>query len=100
MVFESGSLNATLVLAADGDSTLSAELRRSFIGSARQQLNLMQRARCDADWNIAALRLQGIAASFHARSLLELANVALSGAPGDPVIVRQIATFLDQLTQR
>ena len=60
----------------------------------------MQRARCDANWNIAALRLKGIAASFHARSLLELANVALSGAPGDPAIVRQIATFLDQLTRR
>jgi len=96
MVFESGSLNATIALAAGGDNALFLELRQAFIESARQQLDLMQRSRCDGNWHVAATRLKGIAASFHAKSLIDLANAALEGAPGDPVVLRQIKAFLDQ----
>lgn len=98
MVFESGSLNTTLALAAGGDNALLLELRLAFIDSARHQLDLMQRSRCDGNWNVAATRLKGLAASFHAMALLEMADVALSGAPGEPAILRQMSAFLDQLS--
>ena len=100
MVFESGSLNATIALAAGGDNALFQELRQAFIDSARQQLDLMQRARCDGNWHVAAARLKGIAASFHAKALIELASTALDGAPGDPLVLRQIGAFLDQFAAR
>ena len=41
-----------------------------------------------------ALRLKGVAASFHAAQLIELAEEAAAGAPGDPVILRKIGVYL------
>lgn len=96
MFYEAGSLDATIALAAGGDTALFQELRTAFIESAERQFDLMQRARCDGNWNLAAMRLKGLAASFHAQALIELAEEALDGAPGDPVVLRQIRTFLDQ----
>lgn len=100
MVFETGSLNATIALAAGGDRGLFLELRQAFIESARQQLDLMRRARCDGNWLVAASRLKGIAASFHAKPLIELASAAIEGAPGDPAVLRDISAFLDQFAVR
>lgn len=97
MVFESATLNTTLALAAGGDNALLQELRQAFIESAAQQLDLLRRARCDANWKVAAARLHGIAASFHAKALQDMAEAALNGAPGDPAVTRQIARFLDQV---
>ena len=45
-----------------------------------------------------ALRLKGIAASFHAEPLLVLAEEAIEGAPGDPSVVRRMAQFLDDFS--
>ncbi|MCH7629671.1 MAG: Hpt domain-containing protein, partial [Proteobacteria bacterium] len=42
----------------------------------------------------AALRLQSLAASFHASELMALAEEAAAGAPGDPAIVRRISALL------
>jgi len=42
------------------------------------------------------MRLRGLAASFHAETLIALADEALESAPGEPGIVRRLQTFLDE----
>ncbi|MFN9634575.1 MAG: Hpt domain-containing protein, partial [Erythrobacteraceae bacterium] len=54
----------------------------------------LKRARCDGNWNVAALRLKGLAASFHADELLAVAEHALNSAPGEPQAIREIETVL------
>ncbi|MEO9462944.1 MAG: Hpt domain-containing protein [Marinomonas sp.] len=94
MAYESGALDATLAAAAGEDPALIAELRTAFLESAQKQMDLLKRARCDGNWDVAAMRLKGLAASFHAEELLILADEALISAPGEPVIIRKIETFL------
>ena len=82
MAYDPGALNASLAAAVGNDSELMAELRAAFIDSASRQFDLMGRARCDANWQIAAARLKSLAASFGASGLVGLADEALAGAPG------------------
>ena len=96
MAYEAGTLDATLAAAAGNDPALFAELRVAFVESLTHQLDLLRRARCDGNWQIAALRLKGLAASFHAERLMALADQAIDTAPGDPVAVRRIQAFLDE----
>lgn len=96
MAYDAGALDATLAAAAGEDIALFAELRQAFAESAARQLDLMRRARCDGNWEMAALRLKGLAASFQADPLQILADQALEGAPGDPAVLRRIQSFLDQ----
>ena len=95
MAYDPGALNASLAAAVGQDGDLMAELRAAFIESAGRQLDLMGRARCDANWMIAASRLKSLAASFGATGLVALADEALDGAPGDPVVLRKIASAID-----
>lgn len=95
MVYDPGALNASLAAAAGEDSALMAELHAAFIESVSRQLDLMSRARCDANWMLAASRLKGLAASFGAAGLLALADEALDGAPGDPVVLRKLRAAID-----
>jgi HPt (histidine-containing phosphotransfer) domain-containing protein len=95
MVYESGSLDATLAAAAGEDAGLFAELRQAFIESVAGQIDLLRRSRCDGNWHMAAMRLKGVAASFLADPLIALADEALDGAPGDPVVIRRVQAFLD-----
>ena len=95
MAYDPGALNASLAAAVGSDGDLMAELRLAFIESAGRQLDLMSRARCDANWTIAASRLKSLAASFGASGLATLADEALDGAPGDPVVLRKIAGAID-----
>ena len=97
MAYESGSFETALAAAAGEDFALFAELRIAFLESSSRQLDLLRRSRCDANWQMAALRLQGIAASFHDETLEVLAREALTGAPGDPIAVRAIGTHLDEI---
>ncbi|MFN3945567.1 MAG: Hpt domain-containing protein [Allosphingosinicella sp.] len=90
MAYDPGALNASLAAAVGNDPALLGELRAAFIESAARQLDLMGRARCDANWHFAASRLKGLAASFGAVGLMALADEALDGAPGDPVVLRKI----------
>jgi hypothetical protein len=55
----------------------------------------MGRARCDANWRIAASRLKSLAASFGATGLMALADEALDGAPGDPVVLRKLNAAIE-----
>ena len=95
MAYDPGALNASLAAAVGSDPALMAELRGAFIESAARQLDLLGRARCDANWRFAASRLQSVAASFGAVGLMELAGEALDGAPGDPVVLRKLAAAID-----
>ena len=96
MAFENGALDATLAAAAGDDAELLRELREAFVESATKQLDLLKRSRCDGNWNVAALRLKGLAASFHAGDLLKAADNALASAPGEPAAIRDIETVLSR----
>lgn len=99
MAYEAGALDATLAAAAGEDPALFSELRQAFIDSLSQQVDLLRRSRCDGNWQIAALRLKGLAASFHADPLIDMAEDALKAAPGEPTVVRRIQSFLDDFSQ-
>ncbi len=94
MSIDLGALNIALHAAAGDDAALIAELRQAFVESAHRQIDLMGRSRCDANWHYSCLRLKGLAASFEAAELLGLAEQAAKGAPGDPVVLRQLTAAL------
>jgi HPt (histidine-containing phosphotransfer) domain-containing protein len=96
MAYEEGAFDATLAAAAGEDPALLAELRAAFRDSLERHLDLLKRARCDGNWTVAAQRLKGLAASFHASELIALATEAIEGAPGEPGVVRRIERFRDQ----
>jgi hypothetical protein len=95
MVYDPGALNASLAAAVGSDADLMGELRAAFLESAARQADLMGRSRCDANWQYAASRLKSLAASFGAVGLMGLADEALDGAPGDPVVLRKLAAAIE-----
>lgn len=97
MAYEGGALDATIAAAAGGDPALFLELRGAFLDSAARQLDLLHRSRCDGNWRMAAMRLSGLASSFHAETLLELAEEALATAPGEPTVLRRLQRHLEEL---
>ncbi|WP_338466064.1 Hpt domain-containing protein [Novosphingobium sp. ZN18A2] len=98
MAYLGEGIDANLALVSGDDAALFLELRAAFIESAAQQLDLMRRSRCDGNWQIAAMRLKGLAASFHAEQLIVLAEEALEAAPGEPGILRRIERFITDLS--
>jgi hypothetical protein len=98
MAYVTGELDATLAAASGDDAALFAELRSAFIESLDRQIDLLRRARCDGNWQVAALRIKGLAASFHASPLIALAEEAVDGAPGDPAIIRRLQSFLHEFS--
>lgn len=97
MSYDPGALEAALNAAIGNDQALIGELRAVFLESAERQLDLMSRARCDANWEIAAWRMKGLAASFGVTGLMQLAEEASHAVPGDPVVLRQIRAAIDAL---
>lgn len=95
MAYEQGAFDATLAAAAGEDAALLRELRVAFAESLGHHLDLLKRARCDGNWTVAAQRLKGLAASFHAGDLIVLADEAITAAPGEPGVVRRIERFRD-----
>jgi hypothetical protein len=93
MAHHSGDFDATLVAAAGDDLVLLAQLRAAFVDSLAQHLDLLRRSRCDGNWQVAAQRLKGLAACFHAGELAELAQEAIAGAPGDPRVLRKLTAL-------
>lgn len=98
MHFDNASFDATLAAAAGEDEVLFAELRQAFAEGVARQLDLLQRSRCDGNWTMAALRLRGLATSFHAEELISIADEALDSAPGEPVALRRLQTYLTGFT--
>ena len=98
MVQVAGDFDATLAAAAGEDAALFAELRAAFVESLTLQIDLLRRARCDGNWHVAAMRLKGLGASFHAPDLVRLAEQALDGAPGEPGVLRKLDRFCGEFT--
>ncbi len=90
MSYDPGALHSALAAAVGDDPALVAELRGAFVASASGLADLLRRARCDANWQAAAWRLHGLAASFGAVDLMELASASARGVPGDPASLRLI----------
>lgn len=99
MAYDPGALQTALAAAVGDDPALVAELRAAFLDSARRQLDALGGSRCDANWRVAACRLQGLAASFGAVELMELAGEAVVAAPGDPVALRRITHAIAAFTR-
>lgn len=97
MSFDSGPLDRYLSAAVGDDAAMALDLRSAFTDSARDLSDLMRRARCDANWHVAALRLKGLAATFGIIPLIELAEEAMAGAPGDPAVLRQINKAIETI---
>ena len=93
MAFATFDLDATIAAAAGEDPTLLGELRAVFAESLERQIDLLRRARCDGNWAVAAMRLKGLGASFHAPELVRLAELALDSARGEPVVIRDLERF-------
>ncbi len=97
MSVDYGSFTTAIKEAAGEDIVLMSELRSAFFESADRQLDLLSRSRCDANWQYSAWRLQGLAASFGAEDIKKLAHDAADGAPGDPVIIRELRSAIDSI---
>jgi hypothetical protein len=100
MAHEAADFDATLAAAAGDDPALLEELRAAFVESLVGQVDLLRRARCDGNWEVAALRLKGLGSSFRAPELVELADQALDGAPGEPAVIRKLAALCDRFAAR
>ena len=90
MTVDRADFEANIAAAAGGDAGLRAELVASFASSLGHQIDLLRRARCDGNWEVAARRLKSLGVSFHAQDLALLADEALDSAPGDPVVLRKL----------
>lgn len=97
MSVDYGSFTTAIKEAAGEDVVLMSELRIAFFESADRQIDLLSRSRCDANWQYSAWRLQGLAASFGAEKIKNLAHLAVDGAPGDPVILRELRTAIETI---
>lgn len=93
MAYESASFDSNLAIAAGNDHALLAELRGAFRDSLLHHCDMLGRARCDANWLTAAQRIRGLGASFHSTELVAMADEAIEGAPGDPVVQRKLLAF-------
>jgi hypothetical protein len=97
MSFDSGPLDRYLNAAFGDDPAMAADLRKAFTDSARDLADLLRRSRCDANWEMAALRLKSLSATFGIIPLIELAETAMAGAPGDPAVLRAINRAIDEI---
>jgi hypothetical protein len=98
MTMDRADFEANLAAAAGDDGGLRAELLASFASSLDHQIDLLRRARCDGNWEVAARRLKSLGVSFHSGQLALLADEALDAAPGDPVILRKLGRFTEGFT--
>lgn len=92
-MLDQGDFEANLAAAAGHDEALRAELLACFGQSLCSQVDLLCRARCDGNWQVASQRLRGLGSSFHSAELIALSEEALDSAPGDPVILRKLTRF-------
>lgn len=96
-MLDQSDFEANLAAAAGEDASLRAELVACFRASLDNQRDLLARARCDGNWEVSAMRLRSLGASFHSAELVALAEEALDTAPGDPVVLRKLARFSEAL---
>jgi HPt (histidine-containing phosphotransfer) domain-containing protein len=97
MAYEPGALDAALAAVVGDDPQLVTELRAALLDSAERNVDLLARARCDANWYTVAWRIKGLAASFGAMELLSAAEMAIESAPGDPVAIRTLRAAVQDI---
>lgn len=89
MAYDPGALDKTLAAAVGEDSQLIKELRIAFFDSAVRHVSALHSAVNDREWQAAAWRLKGLAASFGVTDLMALAGQAAEGEPfAKPVLDR------------
>ncbi len=94
---DAGHIESMLSAAVGDDPDLAQELRMAFKESAERHLDLMRRARCDANWRVAAWRLKGLSSTFGVDTLIRLSEEAASGVPGDPAVLRRITAAIQSV---
>lgn len=97
MAYEPGAIDATLAAAVGDEPMLIAELRIAFLESVRRGLHTLETASGDAEWQSAAWRLGGLAASFGAVRLMAIATEAAETEAHDPALMRRIRRVVDRL---
>lgn len=97
MAYDPGAIDATLAAAVGDEPALIAELREAFLESAKQRLHALAHAATVDQWQDAAMRLKGLAASFGAVRLMALAAEAAAAPVGDPATVRKVARAVERL---
>jgi HPt (histidine-containing phosphotransfer) domain-containing protein len=98
MSYDPGALEAALAAAVGSEPRLIAELRSAFFGSAAIHLTALRSAESREEWQEAAGRMKGLAASFGARRLMDAATGATEGprnAIGLHRIERAVAALSD-----
>lgn len=95
MMYDPGELRAALAAAVGEDATLMAELRGAFLDGARAHADALARSAGGAEWRVAAMKLQGLAASFGAVDLMLLAEAAAAGPAADVASLRAIDAAID-----
>ncbi len=96
MAYDPGAIDATLAAAVGDEPALIAELRVAFIDSAEKAIAALEAATDSAEWERAAARLKGLAASFGAVRLMSLASEA-SCTPGNAEAVRKLRRAVARL---
>ncbi|MGP1353189.1 MAG: Hpt domain-containing protein [Parasphingopyxis sp.] len=90
MAYDPGALDKTLAAAVGDDQELIVELRSAFFQSAQRQVSALHNAVNDQQWQVAAWRLKGLAASFGVTDLMALAHEAAEGVPFDEKLLHRI----------
>jgi histidine phosphotransfer protein HptB len=76
MAYNPGALDASLADAVGDEPALISDLRDTFLNSARAHVCAMDNATALGDWQVAAMRLHSLAASFGARRIMDAAVAA------------------------
>lgn len=97
MAYDPGAIDAALAAAVGEEPGLIAELRVAFHDSAERALGLMEVAGDGAARREAALRLKGLAASFGAIRLMELAGAAADSPIRDEALMRRLRRSVERL---
>ena len=97
MAYDPGQIDATLAAAVGDDPALVAELREAFLDSAKRSLADLESARDDRAWQDAAWRLKGLAGSFGAVRLMELADRIAEGRTGDLDLLKRLRQAVARL---
>ena len=97
MAYNPGALEASLAAAVGDEPALIGELRGAFLHSAQAHVSAMSRATALGDWQVAAMRLHGLAASFGVRRVMDAAVAAAQGAYIDKAALQKIDRAISAL---
>lgn len=90
MAYDPGALEASLAAVVGDEPGLITELRTAFFESARMHVADLTRATSLDAWVRAATRLHGLAASFGALRVMDVATAAAQSPRIDAALLRKI----------